>query len=238
MVVRTTQGNGSAFWIPAPSPRPVVVPTAATARYHFDGVGSAAWSDSSGNGHTLTPVAGGDAGTVRVPRGAGRAVRFPPRCDEHESCPRLALRASNADALNPGIRPVRFGASIQLEAENTSRGQNVLQKGYSTEGSQYKLQIDGDDGKPSCVLVGDTDPTIHQAIADVTVADGLWHVLECRRHGTTLSLLVDDVTRARVPIPADLSIANDQPLSLGAKGAYGDNDQFHGLLDDVWIAIG
>ena len=79
---------------------------------------------------------------------------------------------------------------------------------------------------------------IHRADADITVADGLWHTLECRRDGASLSLLVDGAVHARAAVPAGLSVTNDRPLSLGAKGAYGDNDQFHGLLDDVWIAIG
>ena len=39
-------------------------------------------------------------------------------------------------------------------------------------------------------------------------------------------------------IPASLSVTNRNPLSIGGKGAYADNDQFQGILDDVWVRIG
>lgn len=232
-----SEQQSSAPLEPVPAQRPAI-PDITTARYLFDGADTAAWSDTSGNGHALTPVTGNDARAVQVPGATGQAVGFPPPCDNGDRCPRLALRAPSADTLNPGARPLRFGASLRLEPEHTSSGQNILQKGFSAEGSQYKLQIDGDAGQPSCVLVGDTDPVIHRAVADISVADGSWHTLECRRDGAALSLLVDGTAHAQVSVPASLSVTNDEPLSVGAKGAYGDNDQFHGLLDDVWIAIG
>jgi hypothetical protein len=28
------------------------------------------------------------------------------------------------------------------------------------------------------------------------------------------------------------------PLAVGGKGAFTDNDQFQGALDDVWVRIG
>jgi hypothetical protein len=33
-------------------------------------------------------------------------------------------------------------------------------------------------------------------------------------------------------------VANPAPLRIGGKGAYADNDQFHGTIDDVWITRG
>ena len=227
----STAQHGRAVWRPAPDP--VVM----TARYPFDGSGPAVWADATGNGHALTPVSGNSATPVLVPRGAGSAVRFPDRCRRAERAPcyRLVLRAANAPALNPAARPFRYGASVRLAPRSTSRGQNILQKGYSTEGSQYKLQVDGRSGHPSCALV--SGPTIHLALARTTVADGGWHTLECRRPGTPLSVLVDGATQGRANVPDQLSITNERPLSLGGKSAFGDNDQFHGELDDAWVAI-
>jgi hypothetical protein len=222
---------GRPVWMPANDSPPGVT----VARYGFDGAGSAAWADESGRGHPLTPVLGNSARVVRVPHGAGRAVRFPPRC-RRNPCPRLVLRARSSPALNPGARDLRYGATVRLAPDRTSNGQNVLQKGYSTEGSQYKLQIDGRWGHPSCVLVAGV--AIHLAVARVTVADGRWHRLECRRESVRLSVLVDGVTQGATRIPASLSVVNNRPLSLGGKSAHGDNDQFQGDLDDVWIAIG
>jgi hypothetical protein len=68
------------------------------------------------------------------------------------------------------------------------------------------------------------------------VADGGWHTIECRRDATTLTILVDGVPRGSARIPADLSVSNTAPLSIGGKGAYRDNDQFQGTLDDVWLS--
>jgi hypothetical protein len=39
-------------------------------------------------------------------------------------------------------------------------------------------------------------------------------------------------------VPAGLSVVNDLPLSIGGKGAYQDNDQFQGAVDDVWVSVG
>jgi hypothetical protein len=227
-----SRGTGDAVWVQGLEPALPMV-----ARYRFDGPGEAAWSDVSGHGHTLTPIAGDRGVAAFIPHGAGTAVRFPAPCDS-DRCPRLALRSPSTAALNPGSRPLRYGASVLLDPGDTSDGQNVLQKGYSAEGSQYKLQIDGRAGRPSCALVGVTERTIHLAVAGPTVADGTWHAVECRRDGATLTVLIDGTAHGSTRIPAGLSIDIDQPLSIGAKGAYDDNDQYRGLLDDAWIAIG
>ncbi|MEU4427590.1 LamG-like jellyroll fold domain-containing protein [Actinoplanes sp. NPDC024001] len=216
-----------AVWVPAPPLRYV-------AQYTFDG--TAPWADASGRGHTLTPVIGGNATVIRTPHDRGQAVRFPPRCARGRPCPRLVLRAASTPTLNPGARPLRYGAAVRLAPNRTSKGQNVLQKGYSTEGSQYKLQIDGRSGHPSCALVA--GPAIHLALARISVADDRWHTLECRRAGTGLAVLVDGVTQGSTTVAAGLAVSNGHPLSIGGKSAYGDNDQYHGLLDDVWVAVG
>ncbi|MFC7528556.1 LamG domain-containing protein [Actinoplanes sp. GCM10030250] len=217
-------------WMPAHQPPGVTV-----AHYRFDGTGDHAWADLSGKGHPLTPVRGNNATLTRVPHGDGQAVRFPPRCRK-TACPRVVLRARSSPALNPGVRPLRYGADVRLAANRTTKGQNVLQKGFSTEGSQYKLQIDGRSGHPSCALVAGR--TIHLAVARIPVADDRWHTLECRRERTTLTILVDRTPQGTTRIPAALSITNNRPLSIGGKSAFGDNDQFHGELDNIWITIG
>jgi hypothetical protein len=72
-----------------------------------------------------------------------------------------------------------------------------VQKGYAAgPGGEWKLQVDGYAGRPSCVLVGAGSPVIHLAVAGRSVADGRWHRL--------------------------------------GRG----NDQFHGAVDDVFVATG
>ena len=79
---------------------------------------------------------------------------------------------------------------------------------------------------------------IKQVRSTITVADGKWHTVQCRRIGAAFRILVDGVVRGLTRIPAGLSVANRHPLSIGGKGAYRDNDQFRGAVDDVYLRIG
>ncbi|BCJ52613.1 hypothetical protein Asp14428_40880 [Actinoplanes sp. NBRC 14428] len=219
----------------APLPARAVTGTV-VARYAFDGGRSSQIRDDSGHGHTLRLIAG-NGGTARpVPHRSGQALRFPAKCRAGR-CPHAALQSPTSARLNPGTRAIAYGASVLLAPSQTSKGQNVVQKGYSTTSSQWKLQIDGVAGRPSCVLVG-ARPGIKIVRSAVSVADGSWHTVECRRTPTALTVLVDGAVRGTRAISARLSIANNRPLSIGGKGAYADNDQFHGILDDVWVRIG
>jgi concanavalin A-like lectin/glucanase superfamily protein len=220
------------FGLPTPQPT-----TAAgeIVRYSFDG--RTPLADVTGHGHDLSPVSRYGGSITTVAHGGGSALAFPPPC-RAEPCPRIALRTVTSEALNPGRRPIRFGASVRLTPDETSKGENVLQKGYSARGSQYKLQIDGAAGRPSCVLVGDRRPGIYLAVSAVSIADGRWHTLECRREGNGLTIIVDGLRQGGTGVPADLSVRNRIPLSVGGKGSFDDNDQFQGTLDEVWVAIG
>jgi hypothetical protein len=179
-------------------------------------------------------------GMLRAERhGGGQAVRFPPVCPTYgdPGCPRAVLEAGRADA-NPGVAAFRYGASVLLRPDETTEGANVLQKGYSVGRSQFKLQVDGKAGKPSCVLVGTDSSEIHVATAPATVASGQWHAIECVRSETELSISVDGVIVEQRNVPADLSIVNSDPIRIGGKGTAPNNDQFHGAIDDAYVAIG
>jgi hypothetical protein len=215
---------------PTGTPAPLVV-----ARYGFDSGG--ALVDLSGHGHTLRTRSGHGGRTRVVPHKPGRALAFPRKC-ARAKCARVVLQTPHAAELNPGNRAFAFGATVKLSPRQTTKGQNVIQKGYSARGSQYKLQIDGAAGKPSCVLVDRRKPRIRLVRSRVTVADNAWHRIACRRVGTVLSIAVDGVIRGAVAIPGGLSVANKAPLSLGGKGGFQDNDQFQGAFDDVWISMG
>jgi Concanavalin A-like lectin/glucanases superfamily len=190
----------------------------------------------------LDPLYTGDGYLKQIQRGEGWAIQFPPVCrDTPEFCPRAILEAApDVTWLNPGSRPVRWGASVLLAADMTSEGSNVLQKGLSIAGTQFKLQIDGEAGRPSCVMAGpvEGENRIFVAVAPAGIADGGWHSLVCDRLPASLSLVIDGAVVARVDVPPGLSIANDLPLRLGGKGVGPYNDQFHGVLDDVFVEIG
>jgi hypothetical protein len=217
--------------VPPAPPTPLVV-----ARYAFD-QGSRTIADLSGHGHTLR-IRAGHGGRTRVVRHQpGRAVAFPKKCRDRR-CARVVLQAAHTPELNPGTMGFAFGATVRLSRKQTTEGQNIVQKGYSARGSQYKLQIDGSAGKPSCVLAGQDRSRINLVKSSVTVADNTWHRIECRRLGTAWTIAVDGVLRGVVAVPATLSVANTSPLSLGGKGGYQNNDQFQGAFDDVWVSVG
>jgi hypothetical protein len=178
---------------------------------------------------------GGSLGATR--HGAGRAVRFPRPCAEYgaERCSRAVLQSGPALFLNPDRAPFRFGASILLAPDETSKGANVVQKGFSVGDSQFKLQVDGLAGMPSCVVVGNGSPVIYLAQASVSVSDGVWHQVECRRGDAVLTIVVDGSTVGQKAIPPSLSIVNSDPLSIGGKGTTANNDQFTGSIDDVFV---
>jgi Concanavalin A-like lectin/glucanases superfamily len=233
-VVAAAFGAINAHAAPAPAGGRLV------AKYGFDGRRIASVLDESGGGHNLTVVSSHAGRLRRIAHGSGQAFAFPAPCTGKAApdCPRVALRSPSSADLNPGTADLAYGAALELGAAQTSKGQNVVQKGYSATGSQYKLQVDGRAGHPSCVVVDDRTPAIQLVRSSVTVADGDWHAVECRRVADELSILVDGRLRGVKAIPADLSISNDEPLAIGAKGAYRDNDQFRGALDDVWVRIG
>jgi Concanavalin A-like lectin/glucanases superfamily len=222
--------------VPAHAEAGTGAPGVITARYTFNGRAGAIL-DVSGHGHTLAVISGHGGGVRPVVHGPGMALAFPPRC-EQRVCPHVALQTPSTADLNPGVRNIAYGADVLLPPGQTSSGQNIVQKGYSTTSSQWKLQIDGAAGRPSCVLVDDKRRGIRMVTSTVTAADGRWHALQCRRVGPTLEVLVDGIVRGSTAVPAKLSVANNRPLSIGGKGAYFDNDQFNGALDNVWVQIG
>jgi hypothetical protein len=227
----------------APSSAPVqnraagVAPAPVSVQYSFDGGARLPVLDGSA-GHPLAVRTANGGSISYVARAGGWAVRFPPRCTTPaKTCPRAILQGIRDDSLNPGLRPLRYGASVLMTRTDTADGANVVQKGYSLGGiTQYKLQVDHAAGTPSCVIASAS--TIYRAESHVTVADGSWHNLVCNRTAGTLTLHVDGVLRATRKVPAALSIANTEPLRVGGKGTTVNNDQFAGQIDNVFVTIG
>ena len=218
------------------SPQPAQAAGVTVAGYDFNGR-SGALRDDTGRGHTMRLITARGGKVRPVVHGSGRALQFPAKCTGRK-CPTAVLQTRHSADLNPGSRALTYGATVRLAGSQTSKGQNVVQKGYSATSSQYKLQIDGREGNPSCVLVDVKKRRIIQARSTISVADGAWHRVQCRRVGIALRVLVDGVVRGVTKVPAGLSVSNRHPLSIGGKGTYADNDQFHGAVDDVFVSIG
>ncbi|XVU22268.1 LamG-like jellyroll fold domain-containing protein [Actinoplanes sp. CA-054009] len=210
--------------------------TGPVASYNFDTtIADGTFDDGSGHGHLLRAVMRDGGKVALTPRGSGQALSFPPGCPD-AACPKLVLQAADTPDLNPSDKPFRYGATVR--PGTTATAQNVLQKGVAGAGGQYKLQLDGATGKPSCVLTGKDGGASYVARSRESIKDDGWHTIECRRTGPTLAIVVDDRVQATSAVPGGLSIVTTQPFSVGGKGVGKNNDQFHGSLDDVWIHIG
>ncbi|MEU8230287.1 LamG domain-containing protein [Actinoplanes sp. NPDC048967] len=223
--------------VPQTGGRIAVAKSPVTVRYTFDGGVNQPLTDTHG-AYALRALAQNGGTLSLVPQGNGLAVQYPTRCTlaRERQCPRAILEGFREDALNPGTRPMRYGASIMMTHRDLADGANVFQKGYSVGGvSQFKLQVDHRQGHPSCVIAGRAQ--IYRAEPLMDVADGRWHNLMCARTRDRLTLTVDGLERAWVRLPANLSIANAEPLRVGGKGAGKGNDQFSGQIDNVFLTI-
>ena len=230
--------NAGSFSAPSPPGRIGVAAGRVNVRYAFDGGVQRPITDTNG-GHELRPI-GQNGGTLSlVPQGLGLAVAYPERCTlaRERDCPRAILEGFRDDSLNPGTRPLQYGASVLMTHADLADGANVMQKGYSVGGvSQFKLQVDHRQGHPSCVIAGN-HARIYRAEPRLDVADGTWHDLTCTRTADRLTLSVDGVEAAWVAVPPSLSIANAEPLRVGGKGPNRGNDQFAGEVDNVFVTI-
>jgi hypothetical protein len=233
-------GDGAASGRPAapggPAPSSGAARRDVTVRYTFDAGLAEPVADAGGRlGLGVRRARGGTLATV--PHDGGLAVRFPAPCAHYgaESCARAILQSGPAGFLNPGRGRFSFGASLLVAPNETSKGANVLQKGFSIGDSQFKLQVDGEAGLPSCVIVGTSSDAIFVAVASRSVADGRWHRVACSRRDALLTVAVDGVEAGRAAIPSSLSIANEYPLCIGGKGISANNDQFVGVIDDVFV---
>jgi hypothetical protein len=238
---------------PGVAPSPGVTPVAdangwtIVAKYTFDrGLGTGRVPDDSGNGHTLELASRYGGRIVPATRGAGLAVRYPRPCFPRPAtprspavnCPRAVLQARSSADLNPGARPFSWGAMVQLSARDTSPGENILQKGLRARTGQFKLQVDGTAGHPSCVLTETRTERFHEVYASVSIADGMWHRLDCVRTRVRLTLFVDGHPDSQRRIPPNLTIVNTMPLRIGGKSVFRSNDQFNGAVDNVYVAMG
>lgn len=199
--------------------------------------------DASGNGHSAVLATSGPPEPLSViagPDGEPGAVQFPENCvpAAQAECPRAVLEVADAPKLNPRDNDFTWGANVLVSPDRTSQGSNVVQKGFANGGrSQWKLQVDGDEGRPSCVLVGVGESEIHLAAGDASIADGRWHDVVCRRVGDKLSIEVDGQLEGTTPLPVDLAIEPPGPVRIGGKNSKQSNDQYYGAVSDVFLTL-
>lgn len=163
------------------------------------------------------------------------AIQFPKRCTRG-TCAKAVIEVPSSIDLIPGVLDFAWGARVFLKANQTSEGSNILQKGFASGGgAEWKLQVDGVKGHPSCTLVGRGDSVKHLATSRVTIADGKWHDVVCQRMGETLTIEVDGVVRGETKVAADLVVSPQGDVRVGGKNVKEDNDQYSGAISAVFV---
>ena len=231
-------GSGTAAATPDPE-------TGATLFLRLDdadrAAGALAFADVAGGATaSLVTARGGGIAIMAGPEGRGQAVRFPAVCDATtDGCPRAMLTVPHELALDPGDGDFAYGATVLLAADETAKGANIVQKGrFGSDGGQWKLQVDTLDGQPSCVVRGELggQPTLVRVRSPHRIADGVWHQLVCVKDADGLTIRVDgDDTEVRQPAG---QVSTPRPITFGSSGTGPHDDQFHGVLDDLFLRIG
>jgi Concanavalin A-like lectin/glucanases superfamily len=197
--------------------------------------------DASGNGNNGVVQTGFGGSVGLVSRAGGVAADFPKACT-HEPCPNAMVEIADSDSLDPGIANFEWGARIRLQKAQTADGENVLQKGtWGEPGGQWKLQVDKNPGIPSCVVSGVVpgEATERRIVlkASISVADGTWHRVTCRRAAGKLEIVIDGTKRGSAPMPA-VDLSSSASVTIGAKWVTSaNNDQFQGTIDDVLMTV-
>jgi hypothetical protein len=170
--------------------------------------------------------------------GDNGAVGFPARCDDEAACSRGYVALPDDDRLDPAGKDFSYGARVRLAPDQTDAGSNIVQKGrYGASGGQWKLQVDGENARPSCVLQGQIGASRETArlVANRGIADDEWHTVTCTVQDAKLTITVDDTAKSeRIDVG---TIDNDAEVRIGASGIEATDDQFHGAIDDVSFCL-
>ena len=198
--------------------------------------------DLSGFGNNGVVVTAAGGSVAAVANGQGVAAGFPDVCSL-APCPKALVQIADHPSLDPRTSDFQWGAHILLQSSQTADGENILQKGlFNQVGGQWKLQVDKAGGLPSCVVSGVVpgQTTTRRAVlaSSVSVADGIWHQVTCRRTASAgLEILVDGVVRGSAAMQV-VDLNSDAPVTIGNKFVdFTNNDQFHGVLDDAFMTV-
>ena len=194
----------------------------------------AAWRMNDTGGTTMRDVTGRHAGTVGsdVVRN-GSTYRFPFFKPGSGYRPQHIVRVPDSDALDPGTRD--WAVTVRFRYTNSFG--NMMQKGQGGPGATY-FKMEGTKGIVSCLFRG-TEGNV-SVNSGRTLNDGRWHVVRCRRAGSTVSMTVDGAVRSNTG--ATGAISNGYGFTIGGKGNCDavkvSCDYWTGEMDQVRITRG
>ncbi|HET7735749.1 MAG TPA: hypothetical protein VFK52_07225 [Nocardioidaceae bacterium] len=170
--------------------------------------------------------------------------------------PRAIVRVVNTsgrDQLSPGNADFRFGADFLIDRKSAGatadNGDNLVQRGLSSDPVMFKLEIDRD--RPTCLVRG-RDGVVVVRTADF-IQPGWWYRADCHRTEDAVTLTLTEfapdgsvtttVTSSRGRTgPLDV-VGTATPLSVGGKLARNGGpiesatDQFNGRAASAYLVI-
>lgn len=185
---------------------------------------SATVDDAAGRAHLLTLT--GNYAAVAGP--ASPAVAFSPIG--------RAATPTKTD-LNPVGRD--FAVTVVFRIPSDTSGltdtPNLTQKGFYSDGAQWKMQLKPSVAAVQCRFKGTVGARL--ITSPVTgLDDGVWHMATCWRTGPQVGVSVDGTDAAVTTSVGD--IVNGRPMLIGAKSLTSSSDQFTGEIDYVALAVG
>jgi len=193
-------------------------------------------------------VASGEAQVLVVPGspGGGTAARMPGRSAEGVAVIGVSTRGV-VDRLSPGEEDFTFGAEVLADPGVDEDGDNIVQRGLADDLGQYKLELDGD--RYACTVLG-TEGRVTASL-ETSLTRSVWYGVSCTRDGDTLRLTVRQLGAPESwtavstgPIGSVVTASAATPMSIGGKLtpmgeiAAWQPDQFHGIIDAVFLRIG
>jgi hypothetical protein len=189
---------------------------------------AATLTDSSGRGNNgsttaITGVAGSSGAGYRF-NGSSSLASVP-----------------DAPSLDPGTASLRITAHVRFTVvPSASVGDyDLVRKGLSgTAGGDWKMEIfppsSGSSVGPAYCLFQDSAGRTASIRDTRNLADGAWHTITCVKTSTAVQVVVDGVVHSKAARLG--TIANSQPVAMGAKPGGG--DRYRGDMDEVSISIG
>lgn len=199
-------------------------------------------------------TSGGGQATLQKGPGPGSVLRLP-EVSHTDLLPRAVVvvtageRGLRLGQLDPGARDFAFGAAFSLDADSAAggrldNGNNLVQRGLSTDPAQYKIQVDH--GRVSCRVLGDEGSLL--VTTETQVVPDEWYTVTCTRRGEDLTLDLEgaggDSERATasgptgsVVDPVGTPLAVGGKVTLAGNAIRGDSDQFNGAVNAVFLRV-
>lgn len=226
MMVQVTASNsvGSASATSTPTSAVIAATTSVTvAHWAMDDTGTTMTDDSGyRNDGAMTSV------TTGVPGWKATAFRF-------ASSPSL-VTVPDADPFDPGSSRLQVTFHVKFGAvpSATVGDYDLIRKGLSTTvGGDYKAEIISTGGA-LCHSQGSAGKVT--VSGGPNLADSAWHEIRCDFSPTLVRLYVDGVKVAGSGTVNIGSIANADPVIVGAKNSTA--DQYAGDMDEVTVKLG